>query len=171
MARVRQARPARVDRLHRLHRLSGKVEPVRAADVRRLQCSKVTRAVLVRAIGERSNRFDGARAMADALKTAAKAAAPARPSRPRTLSGRNIVFTGRLGIARETAISLAREAGASVANSVTTRTDLLVVGTSRLWAAGDAGGLKLLAAAAKREGGRRIDHITEAWFLRLVEQS
>ncbi len=151
--------------------LSGKVEPVRAADVRSLPCSKVTRAVLVRAIGERSHRFDGAKVMADALKTAAKAAEPAKPSRPRTLAGRNIVFTGRLGIARETAISLARKAGASVANSVTTRTDLLVVGTSRLWAAGDAGGLKLLAAAAKREGGRRIDHITEAWFLRLVGQS
>lgn len=73
--------------------------------------------------------------------------------------------------ARETAASLARKAGASVASSVTARTDLLVVGTSRLWAAGDAGGLKLLAAAAKREGGRRIDHITEAWFLRLVGQS
>ena len=47
-------------------------------------------------------------------------------------------------------------------------TDLLVVGTSRLWAAGDAGGQKLLAAAARRESGRRIDHITEEWFLRLV---
>ena len=33
---------------------------------------------------------------------------------------------------------------------------------------GGAGGQKLLAAAAKRESGRRIDHITEQWFMRLV---
>lgn len=150
--------------------LTGKVEPIRAADIRNLGCSKVTRAVLARAIGERANRFDSARAMADALKSRAKATAPAGPSRPRTLSGRNVVFTGRLGIPRATAVSLARKAGASVSATFNARTDLLVVGTSRLWAAGDAGGRKLLAAAATRESGRRVDHITEAWFLRLVGQ-
>ncbi len=148
--------------------LTGKVEPIRAADIRNLGCSQVTRAVLARAIGERATRFDSARAMADALKSRARAMAPAGPSRPRTLAGRNIVFTGRLGIPREMAASLARKAGASVSATFTARTDLLVVGTSRLWAAGDAGGRKLLAAAATRESGRRVDHITEAWFLRLV---
>lgn len=148
--------------------LTGKVEPVRVADVRSLRCSKVTRTVIARAIGERSNRFDCARAMADALKAGAKEVAPARPSRPRTLAGRNIVFTGRLGITREKAASLARKAGASVSATFNARTDLLIVGTSRLWSAGDAGGQKLLAAAARRESGRRIDHITEEWFLRLV---
>lgn len=150
--------------------LTGKVEPVGAADIRVLRCSKATRSVLARAIGDRAHRFEGARAMAEALRAGAKEAAPARPSRPRSLAGRNVVFTGRLGVARETAVALARKAGASVSTTVTARTDLLVVGTSRLWAAGDAGGRKLLAAAAKRESGRRIDHITEAWFLRLVGQ-
>jgi NAD-dependent DNA ligase len=91
-----------------------KVEPIRAADIRTLRCSTVTRAVLARAIGARSSRFDCARAMADALKGAAREAAPAGPSRPRTLSGRNVVFTGRLGIPREKAAALARKAGASV---------------------------------------------------------
>ena len=148
--------------------LTGTVEPVRVADVRTLRCSTATRSVLARAIGARANRFDCARAMADALKRGATAAAPAGPSRPRSLAGRNVVFTGRLGIPREQAAALARTAGASVATTVTARTDLLVVGTSRLWAAGDAGGQKLLSAAARREGGRRIDHITEAWFMRLV---
>lgn len=146
--------------------LTGKVEPVRVADVRTLRCSMVTRTVIARAIGGRSNRFDCARAMADALKGGSKKVAG--PSRPRTLSGRNVVFTGRLGITREEAASLARKAGASVQATFNARTDLLIVGTSRLWSAGDAGGQKLLAAAAKREGGRRIDHITEQWFLRLV---
>lgn len=150
--------------------LTARVEPIRAADIRTIPCSATTRAVLARAIGQRSNRFDSARAMADALKLGAKEAAPASPSRPRTLSGRYVVFTGRLGIPRQTAITLARKAGATVSTSFTTRTDLLVVGTSRLWAAGDAGGHKLLTAAAKRESGRRIDHITEEWFLRLVGQ-
>lgn len=148
--------------------LTGKVEPIRAADIRNLPCSPTIRAVLARAIGERANRFDCARAMADALKSGARAAAPARPARPRSLSGRNVVFTGRLGIPRAKAVTLARKAGASVSNSVNAGTDLLVVGTSRLWTAGDAGGRKILAAAAKRESGRRIDHITEAWFMRLV---
>lgn len=148
--------------------LTGKLQPIRVADVRTLRCSATTRAVIARAIGERANRFDCAQAMCDALKRGAKAAAPARPSRPRSLSGRNLVFTGRLAIPRARAAALARKAGASVSTTVNARTDLLVVGTSRLWAAGDAGGRKLLSAAAKRESGRRIDHITEAWFLRLV---
>lgn len=149
--------------------LTGKVEPIRVAEVRTLSCSKATRAVIARAIGERAHRFDSARAMADALRAGADDEAPLRPSRPRSLSGRNVVFTGRLAISREKAASLARKAGASVSSTVNVRTDLLVVGTSRLWAAGDAGGRKLLAAAARREGGRRIDHITEAWFMRLVD--
>jgi hypothetical protein len=67
--------------------LTGKVEPVRAADIRTLRCSKATRAVLARAIGDRANRFDSARAMAEALKGRAKEAAPARPSRPRSPGG------------------------------------------------------------------------------------
>lgn len=148
--------------------LTGKVEPVRAADIRSLRCSAATRLVLARAIGERANRFDCARAMAEALRSGARDGAPAGPSRPRTLAGRNVVFTGRLSVPRATAVTLARRAGASVSNSVNASTDLLVVGTSRLWTAGDAGGRKLLAAAAKRESGRRIDHITEAWFMRLI---
>jgi serine/threonine protein kinase len=64
--------------------LTGKVEPIRAADIRTLRCSATTRAALARAIGARTNRFDSAKTMADALKARARAAAPARPSRPRT---------------------------------------------------------------------------------------
>lgn len=148
--------------------LTGKVEPIRVADVRTIPCSSAIRAVIARAIGDRANRFDSARAMADALKTAGEESSAPRPARPRSLSGRTIVFTGRLAIARSEAAALARKAGATVSATVSAQTDLLVVGTSRLWAAGDAGGRKLLAAAAKRENGRRIDHITEEWFLRLV---
>ncbi|MEZ4451924.1 MAG: protein kinase [Nannocystaceae bacterium] len=145
--------------------LTGKVKPVRAGDIRRIPCSSVTRAALARAIGERSLRYESARAMAEALRAAAPRTGPARP---RSLAGRSIVFTGRLSISRKEAAALARKAGASVSTTLNAETDLVVVGTSSLWAAGDAGGRKLLAAAAKREGGRRIDQIGEAWFLRLV---
>jgi len=145
--------------------LLGKVEPIRVGDVRKIPCSTQTRAVIARALGERGLRFESARALAEALKDAGP---PPGPSRPRSLVGRTIVFTGKLAISRKDAATLARRAGARVASSVNAETDLLVVGTSTRWAAGDAGGHKLLAAAAKREGGRRIDHVTEAWFMRLV---
>ena len=65
----------------------------------------------------------------------------------------------------------ARKAGAAVMPSVNAETDLLVVGESSRWGAGDAGGRKILAASAKREGGRRIDWITGEWFLKLVGAS
>jgi hypothetical protein len=42
-----------------------------------------------------------------------------RARRARSLSGRNVVFTGRLGIPRETAAALARKAGASVSTTFT----------------------------------------------------
>lgn len=145
--------------------LTGKVEPLRLADVRRVPCSAATRAVIARATGERSSRFDNAKAMCEALKGAA---APPKTARPRSLKGRYIVFTGQLRIPRKEAIQLAEAAGAVVDRSVTARTDMVVVGESKLWAAGDAGGRKLLAAAAKREGGRKIDPIREDWFMRLV---
>ncbi|MCB9704992.1 MAG: protein kinase [Myxococcales bacterium] len=145
--------------------LSGKVEAIRAGDVRTIPASSSTRAVIARAIGDRAHRYESARAMADALRDAGP---PPGPARPRSLKGRTIVFTGRLAIPRAKAATLARKAGAAVMPSVNAETDLLVVGESSRWGAGDAGGRKILAAAAKREGGRRIDWITGEWFLKLV---
>lgn len=145
--------------------LTGEVEAIRAGDVRTIASSSPTRAVIARAIGDRAHRFESARAMAEALKAAAP---PPGPARPRSLAGRTLVFTGRLAITRAEAADLARTAGATVVRTVNAETDLLVVGESSLWSAGDAGGRKLLAAAAEREGGRRIDWITGEAFLRLV---
>jgi serine/threonine protein kinase len=145
--------------------LTGKVEPLTFGKVRKLPCSDGTKAVIARATGSRSNRFESAKAMAEALKGVK---APAKASKPTTLKGRNVVFTGQLGIARALATELAIAAGAAVGRHVSATTDLLVVGTSKLWAAGGAGGRKILAAAAKREGGRHIDLVDEAWFLKLV---
>ncbi len=147
--------------------LTGKVAPLRLADVRKVPCSTATRAAIARATGERSQRFDSARAMREALKNTE----PSRHARPRSLEGRNIVFTGQLCITRKEATALAEALGASVESRFTARTDLIVVGQSKLWAAGDAGGRKLLAAAARREGGRKIDHVTGDWFMRLVGKS
>jgi serine/threonine protein kinase len=144
--------------------LSGKVEPLRLGNVRKLPCSDSTKAVIARATGERSQRFDSARAMADALTQSA----PPSFARPKSLAGRNVVFTGQLGIPRRDAHALAEKAGARVAPHFSAATDVLVVGRSKLWAAGDAGGTKLLAAAAGREGGRKVDLVDESWFLRLV---
>ena len=144
--------------------LTGRVEPLTFGNVRKLPCSDGTKAVIARATGSRSNRFESAKAMAEALK----GVKPEKASKPTTLKGRNVVFTGQLGIARALATELALAAGAAVGRHVSATTDLLVVGTSKLWAAGGAGGRKILAAAAKREGGRRIDLVDEAWFLKLV---
>lgn len=150
--------------------LTGRVAPLRLADVRTVPCSTATRAAIARATGDRSHRFESARAMADALKKAAHSA-PAKPSRPRTLDGRVVVFTGQLAIPRNEATALAEAMGAQVEKRFTARTDLLVVGKSKLWAAGDAGGKKLIAAAAEREGGRQVDQVTEEWFMRLVKKT
>jgi serine/threonine-protein kinase len=144
--------------------LTGEVEPLKLANVRKVPCSDATKAVIARATGDRSNRFESAMAMAGALR----GEAPVHASRPRSLRGRCVVFTGQLSVPRREAIGLAQAAGAIVARYFSATTDLLVVGRSKLWAAGDAGGKKILAAAAKREGGRRIDFVEEGWFLRLV---
>jgi eukaryotic-like serine/threonine-protein kinase len=146
--------------------LTGKVAPLRLAHVRSIPCSTSTRAVIARATGERSHRFDSARAMIEALRSTKPAKSD---SRPKTLDGRHVVFTGQLSIAREDAAKLAKARGAIVSKHFTSQTDLLVVGKSKLWAAGDAGGKKLLAAAAQREGGRRIDTIAEDWFMKLAK--
>jgi serine/threonine protein kinase len=144
--------------------LTGEVETVKRANIRNMACSDATKQVIARAIGDRSGRFGSAKAMADALQ----GIAPVRVSRPHSLQGRNIVFTGRLSIPRLEASELAQAAGANVARYLSTTTDLLVVGPNKLFAAGAAGGDKLLAAAAMREGGHRIDEVKESWFLRLV---
>jgi serine/threonine-protein kinase len=156
--------------------LTGEVKPLRLADVRTIPCSTATRAIIARATGERSGRFDSARALIDALKDSARVArapeaarpGPAKRARPRTLQGRHLVFTGKLSIPRKEAVALAEACGAVVGKDFTSETDLIVIGDSKLWAAGDAGGKKLLAAQAQREDGRRIDEISEPWFLKLV---
>jgi serine/threonine protein kinase len=144
--------------------LTGKVEPLRLANVRGLPCSAATRAAIARATGERAHRFDTARSLCEALRSNAGP----KTARPRSLDGRRLVFTGQLAISRAEASRLATRAGAIVDKRVSATTDLLVVGKSKLWAAGDAGGKKLLAAAAHREGGRTIDQVTEDWFMKLV---
>jgi serine/threonine protein kinase len=150
--------------------LTGKVKPLRLADVRGVPCSSTTRAAIARATGERSHRFDTAKSLIDALKMTKSQAKP-KAARPRSLDGRHVVFTGQLSIPRAEAIKLAEKAGAIVDKRVGKETDMLVVGQSKLWAAGDAGGRKLLAAAAKREGGKKIDQVTEEWFMRLINAS
>ena len=65
--------------------------------------------------------------------------------------------------------ALAKKAGAVVGKSFTAETDLLVVGESKTWAAGDAGGKKLLAALSKG-GERKVDLIDEACFLELAKK-
>jgi len=144
--------------------LTGKAEPVKLADVRTIPCSPATQLVIARALSERSQRFDSARAMSEALKRRAKI----RYDRPRSLEGRHLVFTGEISIRRNDAIKLAEAAGGVVARDFAAKTtDMLVVGASTRWV-GLTGGTKLLEALVAREAGRRVDLITEKWFLRLV---
>ncbi|MDV6247232.1 exonuclease domain-containing protein [Rhodococcus opacus] len=82
------------------------------------------------------------------------------------LAGRSAVLVNRMNtLTRPTAATLAAKLGASITNKVTTRTDLLIVG-SRPGTSADT--VRLDAARLARAGGRRIDVLTELEFLKIT---
>jgi serine/threonine-protein kinase len=145
--------------------LTGELRPIRTREVKELDCSDGLKLAIRRAIGEPSQRFSGAQAMADAL---------AHPhgltfSRLSTLRGRTLVFTGPLPIRRAEAERRARKAGAAVLDEASGRMDVLVVGNeSPRWIAGSSGGVKVLETMALQERGYPIKMITGHHFARLV---
>jgi DNA ligase (NAD+) len=82
--------------------------------------------------------------------------APSCPGRTGAMEGMTVVFTGTMGMSREEASRLARDAGATVTGSVSARTDLVVAGEN-------AGG-KL-----EKAQGLGVRVVDEAGFLAILE--
>lgn len=144
--------------------LTGEIDPIRARDIRHLDCSDHLKGVLYRALGRPEARFIDAASMTSALKET-----EVRFDRVRSLDGVGVAFTGKLGVSRDKAKSWARRAGATIHDGISRQVDLVVVGgDSSLWVAGGSGGSKLLTVARLKEEGHPIKLIRESTFMRLV---
>lgn len=87
------------------------------------------------------------------------------------LYGKSIVFTGELSIGRREAMQQAADVGAVIRNSVSAKTDYLVVGTQDLALVGNDGmSTKQEQASALNESGKgHISILTEAEFFALMK--
>lgn len=141
---------------------------ITAAEVKHFPCSAHTKSVLQRCIGERRKCFESAVEMLEALGV--RRPAPSKPARVRSLDGKTLVFTGPLSLPRAKAKKLAKKAGATVENTVSERTDIVVVGgQSPHWKA-ELKGQKLLDVDHERECGHDIALVKESRFLTLVRR-
>lgn len=138
----------------------GKREKIERAQLRGAKISPELKAVIRRAIGERSQRYADAWEMMQALR--GDPTPP--PMRLKSLRGKTVTFSGPLSIARFDAEILAVAAGAEVERRVTRAVDVIVRGRGRRL----QGKSKLLAAQRLIREGHRIDVIGEPEFRRLV---
>jgi serine/threonine protein kinase len=137
-----------------------------ADDVKTLPCTPQAKSVIQRSIGERRKRFANAAEMLTALET--QKPVDIKVGVVRSLSGKRVVFTGGLTILRADAKVLVKNAGGIVENTVSHRTDVVVVGEqSRHWKAEEKG-QKLLDVDHERELGHHIAVISESRFRKLV---
>jgi len=135
-----------------------------ARGVKALGCSPSMKGVIQRCIGERWNRFaDGP----EMLRAVRGAKTPESAIRVKSLEGKTVVFTGRLGITRQEAAKHLRRAGGMHGARVSATTDVIVRGHSPQYIADDKGN-KLLHVDREREHGHRIAVITEQQFFRLA---
>jgi len=142
---------------------------VRTRDVRDLRCSDHLKEIVYRCIGARSNRYESAAEMIEALT---HPPAELRVGRLRTLKGAHLAFTGILTRRRSEAIGAARRAGATVHGAPSARTTVVVRGKPNpLQAAGKDAGRKLIAIKRLREKGHRITLLNEAQFWRLAARN
>lgn len=145
--------------------LSGCFAPFDKTDVKWIECSDDLKLVLRRALGEPGVRFQTADDFLSALEDCGFTY-----SKLKSLDGRTVCFTGALpGVKRVAAKKHAERAGARVTPEVSGLVDVLVVGDSKLWLAGSAGGTKVLEALALRERGVPIKFITGEQFVRLAK--
>jgi serine/threonine protein kinase len=129
--------------------------------VRDLQCSDESKALIYRCLTQPDCRFRDASRLLDALDHGSKPVF----SRVGKLEGRTVVFTGPGTMKRSRLRRLARQAGAVPASGVSRRVDFLVVsGRSPVWAAG-AAGRKILTALQLQEDGYDIRFARESSFL------
>lgn len=132
-----------------------------SAQVRELQCSDESKALIYRCITQADVRFRDAGHLLAALDQGPKP----EFSRITSLASRTIVFTGRGTRERIQLWRMARRAGAYPVASVSRRVDILVVsGRSPVWAAG-AAGRKILTALRLQDDGHDIRFVRESSFL------
>jgi serine/threonine-protein kinase len=139
---------------------------IRTGEVRRLRCTDHLKEIVYRCIGARSNRYESAHELIEALT---HPPAELKAGRLRTLRGAHIAFTGILTRKRSEAIRAARRAGAKVHGAPSARTNVVVRGRPNpLQAAGRDAGRKLIAIKRLREKGHRITLLNETQFWRLA---
>jgi serine/threonine protein kinase len=139
---------------------------VRTGEVRRFRCTDHLKEIVYRCIGARTNRYESAQELIDALT---RPPAELRAGRLRTLKGAHLAFTGILTRRRSEAVRAARRAGATVHSAPSAKTSVVVRGKPNpLQAAGKDAGRKLIAIKRLREKGHRITILDEAQFWRLA---
>ena len=135
-------------------------------EVRRFRCTDHLKEIVYRCIGTRSNRYESAQELIEALS---HKPAELKVGRLRTLKGAHLAFTGILTRKRSEAVRAARRAGAKVHGSPSARTNVVVRGRPNpLQAAGRDAGRKLIAIKRLREKGHRITLLNETQFWRLA---
>jgi serine/threonine-protein kinase len=141
---------------------------ISTGEVRRLRCTDHLKEIIYRCIGARSNRYESAHELIEALT---HPPAELKVGRLRTLKGAHLAFTGILTRRRSEAIRAARRAGAKIHGAPSARTNVVVRGRPNpLQAAGKDAGRKLIAIKLLREKGHRITLLNEAQFWRLAQR-
>ena len=135
-------------------------------DVRKLKCSPEAKTVIQRCIGARKKRYKSAAEMLRAVESLGEK--PPRQRAVRSLAGKNVVFTGRMGVTRgEAKIALKKAGGISQAK-VGHQTDILIKGalSSPHYKAVEMG-QKLLDVQRESEDGHEVVVLSEDRFWRL----
>ncbi len=145
--------------------LRGKgVQIIEPKQVKHLDCSDSTKALVYRCLTRPQFRFDSARDVLRALSEGADV----RMSKLTSLTGRRLVFTGPMVRPRAELTRLAKRAKAIVQEDVRWATEVVVVGEeSPHWVAGSSG-TKILQALALRDKGVPLKFITDTTFLGAV---
>jgi serine/threonine protein kinase len=139
---------------------------IRSGEVRLLRCTDHLKEIVYRCIGARSERYESAQELIEALT---RPPTELKSGRLRTLDGAHVVFTGILARPRIEAARAARRAGATVQSSPTAHTTVVVRGRPNpLQAGGRDGGAKLIQIKRLREKGQRITLLSERQFWRLA---
>jgi serine/threonine-protein kinase len=138
------------------------------SEVRRLRCTDHLKEIVYRCIGSRSNRYESAHELIEALS---HKPAELKVGRLKSLKDAHLAFTGILTKKRSEAVQAARRAGAKVHGAPSARTNVVVRGRPNpLQAAGRDAGRKLIAIKRLREKGHRITLLNEAQFWRLAKR-
>ncbi|MCG8417416.1 MAG: protein kinase [Proteobacteria bacterium] len=137
--------------------------PINCSDANQMNCDPELRAIVKKAIGPRSKRYEDAYEMLQALEGKHEIAR----SPMRSLQGKTVVFSGRLSIKHFDAEIMVLQAGGTVAQNVTRNVDVVVQGGRGPYRNGRLGA-KLRQAQKLIEQGAPIHIIGEKEFRQLV---